>query len=193
MLMPRTTRWTLLLILPALLGCTSGSADRGIAVDPPMPAVRVGEQMVLSAEPLEDLAHPPEWEVQEPSGGGFLNSRGMRTTYVAPVSAGRYTLVLRSTRPDGSKIKSTQVIRVLPLLQIEPSQVRLAPRGTADFNVRIKGLPKSTVTWSIEESEGGSISSDGTYTAPGHSGLYHVVATSTLDSDAVAIATVHVE
>jgi len=158
-----------------------------------MPAVRVGEQMVLNAEPLEDLAQPPEWEVQEPSGGGFLNSRGMRTTYIAPVSAGRYTLVLRSTRPDGSKIKSTQVIRVLPLIQIEPSQIRLAPRGTTTFNVRIKGLPKTSVTWSLEESEGGNISSDGTYTAPAHAGLYHVVATSTQDSDAVAIATVQVE
>jgi hypothetical protein len=164
-----------------------------MAVDPPMPAVHVGEQMVLTVRPLEDLSKEPEWEVYEPYGGAFLNSRGLRTTYVAPPSAGRFTLILRSASADGSPVKSTQVIRVLPVIQVDPSQVHLSPGGTATFAVRIKGLPRSTVNWSLEEADGGTITSDGSYTAPGHSGRFHVIATSTLDPDAIAVASVQVD
>ena len=158
-----------------------------------MPVVHVGEQVVLTARPLEDLNQEPEWEIKEAYGGGFLNTRGLRTTYIAPASAGRFTLVLRSVAADGSPIKSTQVIRVLPYFQVEPAQVRLAPGGTAAFTVRVKGLPKNTVTWSLEESDAGSIAADGSYTAPGHPGLFHVIATSTLDPDAIAMASVQVD
>src|SRR5512145_768290 len=53
------------------LGCLSGSSDQGMVVNPSAPAVRVGEQLALTAEPLEDLSQEPEWEVEETYGGGF--------------------------------------------------------------------------------------------------------------------------
>lgn len=186
--------WLLLPCLTALsLGCVSGASDQGIAVSPASPSVHVGEQVTLTAEPFEDIAQEPEWELEETHGGGFLQSRGFHVTYVAPVSAGRYHLVLRATRPDGSRIKAVEEIQVLPSPQIEPAQTRLAPGGEVLFSVRMKGLPRNTVTWSVEESNGGAVNEEGLYQAPMNTGTYHVAATSTLDSSAVAVATVVVE
>jgi hypothetical protein len=179
--------------LLVMMGCLSGTNDQGMAVSPSSPVVRVGEQLALTAEPLEDIAQEPEWEIQETYGGGFLNSRGLHVTYVAPVSAGRYHMVLRANRADGSHLKVVEEILVLPSPQIEPSQAKVAPGGTLGFSARMKGLPRNSVTWSVEEASGGSVGEDGVYKAPLVSGTYHVKATSTLDSEAVATATVQVE
>jgi hypothetical protein len=176
-----------------LLGCLSGSSDQGMVVTPAAPAVRVGEQLALTAEPLEDIAQEPEWEIEETYGGGFLNSRGFQVTYVAPVSAGRFHLILRAHRADGSRLKVVEEIVVLPAPQIEPSQARVAPGGTLTFSARMKGLPRNTVLWSVEEASGGSVNEEGVYKAPMGSGTYHVKATSTVDAQAVAVATVQVE
>ena len=175
------------------MGCLSGSSDQGMMVTPTAPAVHVGEQLALKAEPLEDISQEPEWEMEETYGGGFLNSRGFQVTYVAPVSAGRYHVVLRASRADGSRLKVTEEILVLPSPQIEPSQALVAPGGTLFFSVRMKGLPRNTVTWSVAEPNGGSVSKEGVYEAPMGPGTYHVKATSTLDTEAVAVATVQVE
>jgi hypothetical protein len=181
------------LLLALMLGCTSGSVDKGLQVDPPNPVVRVGEQLTLTAQPLEDLSQEPEWEVKETYGGGFLSTKGFRTTYVAPVSAGRYTIELHAVRADGSRFKTSQIIHVLPITQVEPSQIHISPGSTTAFTIRVKGIPKNSVNWSVEESDGGSISAEGFYQAPAHSGTFHVVATSTADPDARAIALVQVD
>ena len=183
-------------VIAALLltmGCLSGSSDQGMVVTSAAPAVHVGEQLALTAEPLEDISQEPEWEMEETYGGGFLNSRGLHVTYVAPVSAGRYHAILRASRADGSRLKVTAEIIVLPSPQIEPSQARVVSGGTLFFSVRMKGLPRNTVTWSVEEPNGGSISKEGVYEAPLLAGTYHVKATSTLDAEAIAVATVQVE
>jgi len=179
--------------LLALVGCLPGSGDQGLAVDPPSPAVGVGEQLVLTAEPLEDLSQEPEWEVEEVYGGGFLNSKGFRVTYVAPLGAGLYHLVLRAGRADGSPLKVVQEIRVMPIPQMEPSEGKVAPGGTRTFTVRMKGLAKDDATWSVEEPDGGSVSGGGVYRAPAKPGTYHVRATSVLDPGAAAVAVVKVE
>jgi hypothetical protein len=186
-------RIPVVMALLVLGGCLSGSGDQGMAVTPAAPAVRVGDQLTLTAEPLEDIAQEPEWEVQETYGGGFLNSRGFHVTYVAPVSAGRYHLILRASRADGSRLKVVEEVTVLPAPQIEPAQARVAPGGTLVFSVRMKGLPRNSATWRVEEPNGGSVSEEGVYKAPAGAGTYHVMATSTLDVEAVAIATVQVE
>jgi hypothetical protein len=181
------------IFLIVLLSCTSGSDNEGLVVDPPEPAVRVGEQLTLTAQPLEDLSQEPEWEIKEPYGGGFLNTQGLRTTYVAPVSAGRYTIIVRSVRADGSRVKTSRIIHVLPIVQVEPSQIHLSSGASTVFTVRIKGITRNSVHWSVEESDGGSISAEGLYQAPGQSGTFHVVATSAADPDVRAIAVVQVD
>ena len=82
MLMRRHLSWIPILLLPALWSCTSDSGDKGFAMDPPAPTVRVGEQLTLTAQPQEDLAQEPEWEIKESYGGGF----SIRADFEPPIS-----------------------------------------------------------------------------------------------------------
>ncbi len=175
------------------LGCSSGNPNEGLALNPALPVARVGESLLIAAQPLEELATEPEWEIQELHGGGFTQSRGFAITYVAPPAAGTYHLVARATRVDGSWLKQVVEVRVLADPRIEPATASLAPGGSRTLTARMRGLPRSTVTWSIEEPEGGTISPEGQYTAPSQPGTYHILATSTVDPTVSATATVRVE
>lgn len=183
---------SILLCLGALSGCGSGIQE-SLAVTPAAPAVRVGETLTVTAQPLDDLGTEPEWEVQELHGGGFTQSRGFAIAYVAPPSAGVYHLVARFTRADGSRAKQTVLVRVLADPKVEPSSAALNPGGTQPFSARMRGLPRNTVTWSVDEAEGGVVGPDGLYQAPTRPGIYHVTATSTVDPSVTATAKVRVE
>ncbi|MFZ1612857.1 MAG: hypothetical protein WAT51_01725 [Holophaga sp.] len=174
------------------LACSSGVPD-GLAVSPSTPAVRVGESLVVASQPLEDLAAEPEWEIQELHGGGFTHSRGFSITYVAPSAAGLYHLIARAPRPDGTRMKQIVEVRVLADPLIEPASASVSPGGSRTFAARMRGLPRNTVTWSVDEPDGGTISRDGQYLAPAKPGTYHLTATSTLDPTVSATTTVRVE
>lgn len=181
------------LALGLLLACGGGSPEEGLALEPARPVTKVGEPLTLSAEAVDALATEPEWEVQELHGGGFTRSRGFHITYVPPPAAGTYHLVARATRADGSRLKVTVPVQVLPDPSVEPGSATLAQGGTLTLAARMKGLPRNTVTWSVEEADGGEISPEGVYRAPRRGGTFHVTATSTLDPTVSATATVRVE
>lgn len=182
-----------LVLLLTGLGCASGNPDEGLLVAPSVPVVRVGEPLAISTQPLEELTSEPEWELQELHGGGFTQSRGFSITYVAPPSAGTYHLVVRASRPNGSRLKQVVEVRVLADPRIEPPTATLPSGGSRSFGVRMRGLARNTVTWSIEEPEGGTITPEGQYTAPSRPGTYHVTATSTVDPEVSVSATVRVD
>ena len=60
------------------------------------------------------------------------------------------------------------------------------------FDASVSGSSDTTVTWSIQESSGGSISNTGLYLAPTTDGVYHIVATAHADPTKQATATVNV-
>ncbi len=186
----RLTYLSLPLLLAGMIGCAPDS-EESLAIHPAAPTVRVGEHLSIQAQPLEDLTEP-EWEIAEPHGGGFLRSRGLNITYVAPQAAGTYRLVARAKRADGSNMKQVVEVVVLPLLRIEPAAPVVAQGGSINLSANTRGLAKNTVTWSVE-ANGGSISSEGVYTAPRAKGVYHVQATSTLDPNLTATVSVRVE
>jgi hypothetical protein len=181
------------LALTGILACGGGADSSSVAVDPEPRLVAVGDQLPLTAHPGVDLAGDLEWEVQEPYGGGLRNSVGESTVYFAPPAAGTYHLVLRAVRADGRRLRQEVAVQVLPIPSLEPAEVQVPPAGTVAFKAAMKGLPRNTVTWAVEEAEGGEITSDGQYQAPSKRGTYHVTATSTLDPGASARATVVVD
>jgi hypothetical protein len=173
-----------------LLHCGGGAAGGGITVDPEPRTVSVGDQLSLTAHPGAELAGDLDWQVLEPYGGGLRNSTGESTVYYAPQAAGTYHLVLRASQTDGRHVKQTVEIQVLPVPSVDPASARVAANGTLQFTATMKGLARNTVLWKVEESGGGDIGEDGRYLAPAKAGTYHVTATSTLDSQAAAQATV---
>ena len=77
---------------------------------------------------------------------------------------------------------------------VSPSQVALAPRGTVTFTATVSSAAAVAVTWSVQETGGGTVDASGFYTAPGSAGTFHVVATSAADpsKSGSAIVTVSV-
>lgn len=93
----------------------------------------------------------------------------------------------------GAHTTTTQPSAQGVAVTVSPGAVRLAPGGTQTFASVVTGTANVSVTWSVTEgSAGGSVSSTGSYVAPGTNGTYHVVATSNADSSKSATATVTV-
>lgn len=77
---------------------------------------------------------------------------------------------------------------------VAPNAVTLGPGATQLFAATIMGTSNTAVTWSVQESSGGTIDSTGLYTAPQNSnGTFHVVATSQANPAVTGIAAVSVQ
>ena len=75
---------------------------------------------------------------------------------------------------------------------LSPSEATVHVGQTQTFEAVVTGTQSTGISWTISERNGGRITENGTYTAPRHVGLYHVVATSTENPDARASAKVTV-
>lgn len=73
-----------------------------------------------------------------------------------------------------------------------PTLPAVAPNETVNFTAVVIGSANQQVTWSVVESNGGTITKTGVYTAPATTGTYHVTATSAADATKSATATVTV-
>jgi hypothetical protein len=60
------------------------------------------------------------------------------------------------------------------------------------FSATVSSATNTTVTWSVSEPTGGTITATGTYTAPLTAGTYHVVATAAADTSKSALITITV-
>ena len=61
------------------------------------------------------------------------------------------------------------------------------------FSATVTGTPRTVVTWSVDEPNGGSINASGVYTAPAVAGTFHVRATAQADATASKTASVQVQ
>jgi hypothetical protein len=75
---------------------------------------------------------------------------------------------------------------------VAPTSGTVAAGNTLQFAAKVTGSSNVAVTWSVQESGGGSVTAAGLYTAPGTAGTYHVVATSAADTTKSASAAVTV-
>lgn len=78
------------------------------------------------------------------------------------------------------------------VIQVEPPTAEVDAGGTVVFHAVVENLEDTSVRWTVEEEEGGTIEQDGTYTAPAESGTYTVVATSVADETVRGTARVEV-
>jgi len=75
---------------------------------------------------------------------------------------------------------------------ISPPKATLFAGETQVFVATVVGESDRTVTWFVDEEDGGTVTNWGLYTAPKIQGIYHVTATSTAKPQKAAVATVTV-
>ena len=76
-------------------------------------------------------------------------------------------------------------------VRIQPSEATLRVGESMQFSATVIGA-NSGIRWSVEEKNGGTVDSNGFYTAPRGSGVFHVIATSEVDPRAKTSARVTV-
>lgn len=125
------------------------------------------------------IRQPVKWSVQEVDGGNI----GMNGEYTAPAKAGTYHV--QATREDFPSVSTTSTVIVdtpnrnfLPTLSVDRRVVNLKPGDKINLTANINYVPgvfyiRAPISWSVVEAEGGSISLQGSYTAPPIPGLYH--------------------
>jgi photosystem II stability/assembly factor-like uncharacterized protein len=77
-------------------------------------------------------------------------------------------------------------------ITVTPSTVAVRAGDTQKFGATVVGTRDTSVTWSVDEMDGGTVAADGTYTAPARVGAFHVTATSRERNGLKATATVNV-
>ena len=116
-------------------------------------------------------------------------------TVTAPHADGTYQVTAQSLA-DSSKAATAKLTVVTPTtiaVTIDPSEFTLNPGYAWVFHATVTGTSDTRVTWSVAESGGGQIDSNGVYTAPSSAvGVIHVVATSVADTSKAARAAVTV-
>ncbi len=75
---------------------------------------------------------------------------------------------------------------------ITPRKVTLFAGETQVFVATVLGGADKTVTWSVDDEDGGSVTNQALYTAPKVQGVYHVTAASATDPQKQAVANVTV-
>lgn len=77
-------------------------------------------------------------------------------------------------------------------ITIDPPAIEVPVEGTQSFTCTVSGSTNTACTWRVQEAGGGGVSAGGLYTAPTTTGVYHVIATASADSNRSATATVTV-
>lgn len=180
-----------------LAGCGGGSPPPGsppvtVSVNPSIATLNQGAARQFAAAVTGSANTGVTWSVQEPA-GGFINSAGL---YTAPATVGTFHVVATS-QADPTKI-ATAIVTVVQTpasgpvaVSISPSSVTMAQGGSWLFVPEVTGTINMSVTWSVQEPAGGSVT-HGFYTSPNTAGTFHVIATSQADITKLAVATVTV-
>lgn len=120
-------------------------------------------------------------------------------TVVTVDTAGTVTAValgsatVRVTDTESGKT-TTVAVQVVPPIVIVPQTKTLSITDQAQFTASVTDLASPNVTWSVLEGKaGGTIDSEGNYTAPTQSGTFHVIAASVSNPTITASAVVTVQ
>jgi hypothetical protein len=114
-----------------------------------------------------------------------MRSETIRTLTVVSVLAA----VLVITSCGGGASTASGSPPPLTTVVIMPAIATVQPGATQQFTAQVSGQIDQTVTWSVPAGEG-TITSAGLYTAPSNTGSFSVVATSSVDANSSANATV---
>jgi hypothetical protein len=189
---------SVLFLIPCLASCGGGASAQvplspppsstSVVVTPASVTVYQGATAKFQAQVTGQTDQSVTWSVE--NSFGTIDSTGL---YTAPRDAsGGPTHIVATSRAVPSAHGSAVVMVASIQVKISPSTITLAPGGTQTFTATANGLDNSAVTWTIQETGGGSINGAGFYNAPPTTGFYHVVATSVADPTLSDSATITV-
>jgi hypothetical protein len=163
------------------------SSPVGITISPNTATLEPTNHFTFVANVTGTTNTAVTWTVQEGTAGGSITAAGV---YTAPPSNGTFH-VIATSQADSTR-HSQAIINVMPIeVSIQPDKDVLGPNGVRAFDSFVNTSLDSSVTWSVQEgSAGGTVTTDGTYTAPITSGTFHVIATSVQNPTRSAIADV---
>jgi hypothetical protein len=130
-----------------------------------------------------------------PAGAGTIGaSTGV---YVAPATAGIYTVTATSVATPSGIATATVTVTTAPVISVSvaPGTASILASGTATFTATVSGTTagqSTAATWSVPAGLGSIGASTGVYVAPATPGTYIVTATSVADTSKKATATVTV-
>jgi hypothetical protein len=161
-----------------------------VAVNPHSASLLTGQSQSFNATVTGSSTTAVTWSVVEP-GGGSVTGAGL---YTAPGAAGTYHVKATSVADPGQSDQATVTVTAPPVVNVmvNPQTASLQTAQSQSFSATVTGSSTTTVTWSVVEPGGGSVTGAGLYTAPGAAGTYHVKATSVADPSKSDQATVTV-
>lgn len=187
----------------ALAGCggSSPSTDRASITPTPTPAPTPTPQpqpVVNLQTDRGDLLWGQSatlaWNTQNATalvssnfGAAVLNG----SATVTPSETTTYTLTVRND--GGQTAVGSVAVRVSPVtVTVTPSPAAVNVGESVTLTAQVGGAVDTRVTWSVQESGGGSITADGVYTAPAAAGVYHIQAASVADTRKSAVTEIRV-
>ena len=159
-----------------------------VKVSPTTATLDQGASTTFTAGVLGTKTTAVTWSVDGGSTNGSITSGGV---YTAPNKAGTYTVTATSVA-DSTKSASASVTVNDLTISLSPTSVSVNQGGSTVFTATVKGSTNTSVTWSVEGTGNGIVSSSGVYTAPNKGGSFTVTATSVADSTRSASASVTV-
>jgi hypothetical protein len=177
----------------ATITVTAPSDSVSVSINPATAALAAGASQPFTCMVTGSADSACTWFVKEGSSGGSVTSGGV---YTAPAVSGTYHVVATSRADPLRTAVATITVTGSPgsvAVSINPATAAIAVGASQPFTCTVTGSADSACSWSVKEgSSGGSVTSDGVYTAPAVAGTYHVIATSSADPSKAASATVTV-
>jgi len=167
---------------------TSVAPEISVSVDPARVTLVAGETARFHATVTGSSDGAISWSAPD---GGTIDSAGL---FTAPKAAGTFRVVA-SAHADPGKTATATVDVSLPsaiTVSISPAAFTVQTGAAQALAATVTGTDDTVVSWSLQETGGGTVNVAGIYVAPQIAGIFHIVATSHADPTrtAVAVATV---
>ncbi len=179
---------------------TMASTIDHLDISPPAPSLAVGQTAnltITARDSSNNIVLTSPGKMQWLSGNDTfvtVDSNG-KVTAVRPTGVNPAHVFVQATDSESGKSVSSSVsVTSTTTVQVTPTPVTMPYGDPKQFFSTVNNAPDNTVAWSVQEgAAGGSITTDGIYTASQTPGTYHVVATSNYDNSKSANATVNVK
>ena len=175
-------------IAEAEITVTTGAPAISVSIEPARVTLVAGATARFRATITGSADGAVTWSAPD---GGTVDSAGL---FTAPKAAGTFRVVAAAHADPGKTAIATVEVSLQSAIavSISPAAFTVQTGGAQALTATVTGTDDSLVTWSLQETGGGTVNAAGIYVAPQIAGTFHIVATSHADPTrtAVAVATV---